>query len=381
MRRTWAEIDLDAVSHNVAALARHVAPAALCAVVKADGYGHGAIDVGRAALAAGARWLAVALVEEGAALRAAGIEAPILLLSEPPAADMADVVALRLRPTLYSSDGIEAAAAAVASAEAAAMPVHLKVDTGMHRVGASPEDAVELARSIVSSPQLHLEGVFTHCAVADEPANAFTGVQLERFRAVIAALEAAGCTPDLWHAANSAAALLCAESRFDLVRCGISIYGIAPAPGIDGGVELRPALSLHSTVSLVKRVEAGEALSYGQRYRLTRSANVATVPIGYADGVRRRLSGLGGEVLIGGKRYPIAGTVTMDQITVDCGDDTVARGAEVVLLGRQGHEQVTADEWAARLDTIAYEIVCGIGARVPRVVSGDPQRDRMARKA
>jgi alanine racemase len=208
--------------------------------------------------------------------------------------------------------------------------------------------------------------------VADEPANAFTGVQLERFRAVIAELDAAGVTPALRHAANSAAALLCPDSRLDLVRCGISIYGIAPAPGIDWGVELHPAMSLHSTVSLVKRVDAGEALSYGQRYRLSRSANVATVPIGYADGVRRRLSSLGGEVLIGGKRHPIAGTVTMDQITVDCGDDPVAVGDEVVLLGRQGDEVITADEWAERLGTIAYEIVCGIGARVPRLVDGGP---------
>lgn len=370
MRPAWAEVDLAAVAHNVTALSEHVAPARLCAVVKADGYGHGAIDVSRVALAAGAGWLAVALVEEGGALREAGIEAPILLLSEPRPEDMAPVVALGLRPTVYTPEAVDALTAAVTSEGVGPFPVHLKVDTGMHRVGAAPEDALAVAQRIVAGGELALEGVFTHFAVADEPENPLTTVQLERFEAVLGALDAAGVRAPLRHAANSAAALQRPETRFDLVRCGITVYGISPAPGVTGGLGLRPALSLRSRVSLVKRLDRGEALSYGQRYRLERRANIATVPIGYADGVRRRLSELGGEVLIGGRRRPIAGTVTMDQITVDCGDDPVQRGDEVVLLGRQGGEEITAQEWATKLGTIAYEVVCGIGARVPRIVTG-----------
>lgn len=372
MRPAWAEVDLAAIRHNVETLAERVAPARVCAVVKADGYGHGALAVSRAALDAGAAWLAVAMVEEGAVLREAGITAPVLLLSQPPDEDMDEVVAQGLRPTLYTAEGIDAYAAASARAGGQGPPVHLKIDTGMHRVGASPTAAVGLAERIAAHSTLRLEGVFTHLAVADEPANSFTGEQLACFRGALATLDAAGIEVELRHAANSAGALLHPGSHFDLVRCGISVYGIAPAPGVDGGADLRPALSLHSRVSFVKRVDAGEALSYGQRYRLDRPATVATVPIGYADGVRRRLASVGGEVLIGGKRRPIAGTVTMDQITVDCGDDAVEIGDEVVLIGRQGNEELTAEEWANRLGTIGYEIVCGIGARVPRFDRGRP---------
>ena len=369
MRAAWAEIDLAAIAHNVTALREHVAPARLGAVVKADGYGHGAVEVSRAALAAGADGLGVALVEEGAQLRAAGIDAPVLLLSQPPLDEMRDVVELALRPTLYTAAGIDAAADAVAAAgpDTAPLAVHLKVDTGMHRVGADPADAVALATRVASRPELCLEGLLTHCAVADEPDNPFTDEQLARFAEVRRALAAAGLEPAVVHAANSAAALLRPDARFDLVRCGIAIYGIEPAPGLDGGVDLRPAMSLKARVSHVKTVDAGEAVSYGLRHRFTRDTVVATVPIGYADGVRRSLGADGGEVLIGGRRRPIAGTVTMDQITVDCGTDaSVTVGDEVVLIGSQGDHRITATEWAQLTGTIAYEIVCGIGPRVPR---------------
>ena len=369
MRPAWAEIDLAAIAHNVAALREHVAPARLGAVVKADGYGHGAVEVARAALAAGADGLGVALVEEGAQLRAAGIDAPVLLLSQPPLDEMRDVVELDLRPTLYTAAGIDAAADAVAAAgpDVAPLAVHLKVDTGMHRVGADPADAIALAKRLASRPELCFEGLLTHCAVADEPDNPFTDEQLARFAEVRRALAAAGLEPAVVHAANSAAALLRPDTRFDLVRCGIAIYGIEPAPGLDGGVDLRPAMSLKARVSHVKTVAAGEAVSYGLRHRFTRDTVVATVPIGYADGVRRSLGADGGEVLIGGRRRPIAGTVTMDQITVDCGTDaSVAVGDEVVLIGSQGDHRITATEWAQLTGTIAYEIVCGIGPRVPR---------------
>ena len=367
MRPTWAEIDLAAIAHNVAALREHVAPARLGAVVKADGYGHGAVEAARAAMSAGADGLGVALVEEGAQLRSAGLDAPVLVLSQPPLDEMRDVVELGLRPTLYTEAGIDAAADAVARSGAVSLPVHLKIDTGMHRVGADPADAVALAKRIAARPELRFEGLLTHCAVADEPDNPFTDEQLVRFAAVRRELAAEGLEPQVVHAANSAAALLRPDARFDLVRCGIAIYGIEPAPGLDGGVDLRPAMALKARVSHVKTVAAGEAVSYGLRRRFERDTVVATVPIGYADGVRRSLGADGGEVLIGGARRPIAGTVTMDQITVDCGtDETVAVGDEVVLIGTQGEERITATEWAQLSGTIAYEMVCSIGARVPR---------------
>jgi alanine racemase len=365
MRATRAEVDLGAIAHNVATLRDLVAPAAVCAVVKADGYGHGAIAVGRAALAAGATWLGVALVEEGAVLRKAGIEAPILLLSQPPPADIEPAVHYGLRVTVYTAAGIEAVADA-AAARGTVATVHLKVNTGMNRVGADPADAVALAKQIAARSELDLEAVWTHCAVADEPGNPFTDDQLERFDGVVVELEQAGLMPAMRHAANTAAAIEHARSRYDLVRAGIGIYGISPAPALDGRVDLRPALTLRAEVSMIKRVAAGEQISYGLRHRFDRDTFVATVPIGYADGVPRRLSSVGGEVLVGGRRRLIVGTVTMDQLMVDCGNDEVAVGDEVVLIGRQGDEVITAAEWAAPLDTIAYEIVCGIGPRVPR---------------
>lgn len=367
-RASWAEIDLAAIRHNVRTLVERCTPADVCAVVKADGYGHGAVAVARAALKGGAAWLAVALVEEGIALRHAGVDAPVLLLAEPPAAAMGAVRAAALTPTLYTTAGV-AAAAAAASGQAP-LTVHLKVDTGMHRVGADPADAVALAQAIGEAPGLRLGGTWTHLAVADEAGQAsYTATQLGRFDAVVGDLRAAGVDPGLLHAANSAAALTVASSRFDLVRCGIAVYGYSPVALPDGWPPLQPALSLRSRVSLARSLAAGERVSYGLRYALKTDSVVATVPLGYADGVPRRLSAVGGEVLIGGRRRPIAGTVTMDQLMADCGPEAdVAAGDEVVLLGRQGDKEITADDWAGRLDTIAYEILCGISKRVPRVV-------------
>jgi alanine racemase len=366
-RAAWVEIDLGAVRDNVAALARVAQPAAVMAVVKADGYGHGAEPVARAALDAGATWLGVALVEEGVSLREAGIDAPILVLSEPVPEAAAAVVAHRLTPVVYTPAGIDALAKAVADVGAAEpLAVHLKVDTGMHRVGAATTDAVALARRVADRSELELAGVLTHLAVADEPDDPYTPEQLARFATVLADLDAAGLRPAVVHAANSAGLLAFPDARFDLVRAGIAVYGIPPAPELAGVAPLRPALALKARVSHVKVLDAGSRLSYGLRYRLDRPARIATVPIGYADGVPRNLAAVGGEVVVGGRRRPVAGTVTMDQLMVDVGDDEVAVGDEVVLIGRQGAASVTAQEWADRLGTIAYEIVCGIGPRVPR---------------
>lgn len=367
LRPAWAEVDRAAIRHNTRLIAAQASPAQVCAVVKAYGYGHGPVQVADAALNAGATWLGVALVDEGAHLRAAGqFTEPILLLSEPPYSRMDDVVAHGLTPTVYTPAAVEAAAKAVASsARREPLPVHVKVDTGMHRVGAPPELAIRLALAVNDSPELRLEGLWTHLAVADEPDHPFTSTQLQRFDGVIAELAAHRVRPPLLHAANSAGALTRPDARYDMVRCGIALYGLAPGPLLAGMADLHAALALKAQVALVKRVDAGEAISYGLRYRLDRPAYVATVPIGYADGVPRRLAAVGGEVLIAGRRRPIAGTVTMDQLTVDCGDDAVAAGDEVVLIGRQGTEEITAWDWATRLDTIAYEIVSGISRRVP----------------
>lgn len=369
MRPVWADVDLGAVTANVEVLRELVAPARFCAVVKADGYGHGAVPVARAALAGGADLLGVALVSEGAELRDAGIEATVLVLSQASTHELDDLVATGLDATVYTASGVAELGAAAQRAERSAerpVRVHLKVDTGMHRVGAQPAEVTALARAVLGDPGLVLASVFTHCAVADEPDDPFTAEQLRRYRAVLGDLADAGIEVPVRHAANTAAAIAHPDTRLDLVRCGIGTYGLDPSPETAGLVPLRPALSLRARVSHVKRVAAGEGISYGLRYRPDRETTIATVPLGYADGVPRRLSSTGGMVLVGGRRCPIAGTVTMDQLLVDCGDDPVAVGDEVVLLGVQGEEAVGVQEWAERLGTIGYEIVCGISTRVPR---------------
>ncbi len=241
----------------------------------------------------------------------------------------------------------------------------------MHRVGAAPADVAAVVAAVErAAPRLRLAGIFTHLAVADEPDDPYTAGQLARLDEVIAALAPLGDVAI--HAANSAAALAHPDARRSFVRAGIAIYGVSPGPGVDRlATALRPVLSLRARVSFVKRLAAGSRLSYGLRHQLAADTNVATVPLGYADGVRRGLSS-NGDVLIGGRRRPIIGTVTMDQLMVDCGDDPVQRGDEVVLLGRQGDESITAEEWASRLGTIGYEVLCGIGPRVPRHVVARP---------
>jgi len=383
-RPAWAEIDLAAVAHNAGVLARLAAPAALCAVVKADGYGHGAQAVSEAALEGGASWLAVALVEEGVMLREAGIDAPILLLSEPPVEGMAEALARRLVPTVYTRHGLKSISRAAADGRFGSVAVHLKVDTGMHRVGCDAAEVPVLGHAIAGDERLLLGALWTHLAVADggdRADRAFTTLQLERFDTARAALVAAGYPPPMTHVANSAGTIGMAAARQDMVRCGIALYGVAPTPELAGRLEaetgdrLRPVLSLRSRVSFVRDLDAGERLSYGRRRPLEERSTVATVPIGYADGVPRRLFDHGGEVLIRGLRRPLAGVVTMDQIIVDCGpvgSAPVEEGDEVVLIGRQGQEEITATEWADRTGTISYEVLCAIGPRVPRLGRSAP---------
>jgi alanine racemase len=360
-RPTVAEVDLSAIAHNVRAMKPDGTE--LMAVVKADGYGHGAAPVARAALGAGATWLGVALVEEGMRLREDGVDAPILVLSEFPPGSEKDALAAGLTPSVYSEAGL-AGVAGAAEDVGRAVGVHVKVDTGMHRVGLYPPlAAVDLVRKLVDSG-LSFEGLWTHFARAEEEEKT-TRAQLRELLAVAAALEAEGFAPRYRHAANSAAVVQLPESHLDLVRVGVALYGLDPGQGVGERAGLRPALRLRSAVSMVKRLPAGEGLSYGHVYRLQRDATIATVPIGYADGYPRGLSSRG-EVLIRGRRRPVAGTVTMDHILVDCGNDQVESGDEVVLLGSQGDEAISAEEIAGLLGTITYEVVCSIGPRVPR---------------
>lgn len=370
-RPVWAEIDLEAVRANVRAFIDLVSPSSVCAVVKADGYGHGAVPVGRAALDAGASCLAVALVEEGAQLRAAGIDAPILVLSEPVPDAAESVVALGLTPVVYTTGGVDALAkAAAAHRNGGPLAVHVKVDTGMHRVGCDPADATDLAAHVAERTELALAGVCTHFAVADEIGNDYTERQRRQFESVLADLRSHGLPAGTVHACNTAGAITAPAARYDMVRIGIGVYGLAPAPELSASVALSPAMSVKARVSHVQSLQSGEGVSYGLRYTLNRPARVVTVPVGYADGVPRELSHHGGEVLIRGRRYPIAGTVTMDQLMVDVGDADLDVGDEVVLIGTQGYEQITAQEWADRMHTVAYTVVCGIGPRVPRTYVG-----------
>lgn len=365
--RAWAEVSLDAIRANVRELCRLTAPAEVCAVVKADGYGHGAVPVARAAIDAGATWLAVAQVPEAASLRQFGIETPILLLSEPRPSQIDEALDADVAITVYTPELAMALGAAVTRRGRGHWPVHLKVDTGMRRVGVAPADAVELARAITAHPGLALAAVWTHCAVADEPESSFTVTQIQRYEATLADLATAGIEVPMRHVANSAAAIAHPASRYDLVRCGIAIYGIAPSAALLGALPLEPAVHLATEVSFVKDVPAGEGISYGLRHRTERATRVATLPIGYADGVPRRLGLQHQEVLVGGRRHPMVGAVTMDQLMIDVGPDSdVRQGDEAVLLGAQGDERITPDDWAEQLGTIAYEVVCAIGARVER---------------
>ena len=375
---TVARVRFAAIESNVRRLAAHADGAAFCAVVKADGYGHGALTAARAALAGGASWLAVAtipealeVVEEAEEAESAGSDAPVLIMSEiaPPLAGEAMARCPgRVRFTAASVAGIEAMAAAAGPQRA----VHLKVDTGMHRMGVPPEELDAVVHALRGAgSRLRLEGVWTHFAVADAPEDPFTADQLRRFDRALAELRRSGLDTGVVHAANSAGLLAHPDARRDLVRAGIAIYGAPPSPRLEGFVELEPALELVSRVTALRTVAPDESVSYGRHWRADEAARVATVAIGYADGIRRNSGPAGVEVLVRGRRCPIVGMVTMDQLMVAL-DPAIAEeatmGDEAVLIGRQGAEEITATEVAGRLGTIAYEVLTGISARVPRVV-------------
>ena len=360
LRPTRLEIDLDAVRHNVRMLSASAGNAELCAVVKADGYGHGATTIARTALDEGVTWLAVATIDEGEQLRAT-LGAPILLLSEPAPDAVPRLVRARLTPTVYSHEMVDALAA-----DGRRLDVHLKIDTGMGRLGASPDSWAALLDHVTGTGRLRITGLWTHLARADEPEATTTDDQLDRFEEAIAVARDKGIDPPLLHAANSAATLLHPRARYSMVRVGIALYGLSPSAEVDArDHDLRPVGSFRTSIGHVKPVAAGQPVSYGHRWRAPADGWIATLPVGYADGVPRLLTN-NAVVLHEGRRRPVVGTVTMDYILVWFDDVAPAKGDEVVLIGRQGPEEVRVEDWAERAGTITYEIATSITARVPR---------------
>lgn len=376
MRPTCLEVDLSALRRNLAMARTRAQGAPLLAVVKGNAYGHGLVPVARALSAAGADFLGVATVEEGTALRDARIGGPVLLLGGYLPGEAADVVAARLTPTVFTEAQIEALAVA-ARAAGVRLPVHVKVDTGMGRIGFSPEAAPAAVRRVLDFPELVVQGLFTHFAEADLADASAATEQLGRLAKVKAELGPVGERIPCWHAANSAALL---RGLMDagpgaalraLFRPGIMLYGEPPAPGFATGVPLAPVATWTARVVQVKTVPAGTPVSYGRTFTTARESRIATLPVGYADGYPRRLSNRG-TVLLQGRRVPVVGRVCMDMTMVDTTDlpEPVAVGNEAVLLGAQGHERVSATEIADVCETIAYDILCGVSDRVPRRYAG-----------
>jgi alanine racemase len=368
--RVRAEIDLDALRANVRALDARTPGAAVMAVVKADAYGHGAVPCARAALEAGASWLGTATPQEALALRAAGITAPVLCWLWTPGGPWREAVEAGID---MSVSGLWALGEVTAAARAAGRParIQLKADTGLGRNGCAPADWPELVAAALDAQTrgtVRITGVWSHFACADEPGHPSIPLQLAAFRELLAHAEKAGVAPEVRHIANSPAALTLPESHFDLVRTGIAVYGISPAPelGTHRELGLRPVMTLAASVALVKEVPAGHGVSYGHHYVTGAGTTLGLIPVGYADGVPRHASGRG-PVLVAGERRTVAGRVAMDQFVVDLGGQRVAEGSEALLFGPGDRGEPTAEEWAEAAGTIAYEIVTRIGARVPRV--------------
>ena len=352
--RALARIDLGAIERNARRLGDRAGSAALCAVIKADGYGHGAAPAAEAALRGGATWLAVATAAEARRLREHGIEARLLVMGALTGAELREAVASDADVVVWTRE-LAAAAAALGGAR-----LHVKLDTRMGRLGTKD---VGLARSLLGDG---VAGVMTHFATADEPGDELFPEHLERFGEFVDELR--NDHPEaVVHAANSAATFRDPAAHFDMVRCGVALYGLDPFQGDPGERGLEPALALESWVGALRRFRAGDGAGYGRRWRAPGPTWVATVPIGYGDGWRRGLSN-GADVLIGGRRYPLVGTVSMDNITVDVGPDPELEvGDTVVLIGAQGEERIFAEEVARRLGTINYEVTCGLSARVDRL--------------
>jgi alanine racemase len=379
IRSTVAHVDLSALQYNFRAIESFLAarmpagrtPPSIAAVVKANAYGHGARQVAQALEAAGARRFACADIEEGIILRQAGVRAAILVFGALSVSDLGGLFEYDLTPTC-STPAAAVALQAAAAAHHARLRYHLKIDTGMNRLGFRHDNLQWTLPAVLASPNLELAGVYTHYATADDPSHPLFELQQRRFAAALDRLAAMGARPPLRHSANSAATLRDERTWFDMVRPGILLYGVLPAPGLVASngstpaLELRPVLSLRSRVVAVKNVRVGETVGYGGRFLAETPRTIAIVPAGYADGLDTRLSGRG-QVLIGGRRAPIVGAVSMDMLAVDVTGIPVNPGEEVVFLGEQGGERIDVAEMAAALDTIPYEVLCRIGSRIQRL--------------
>lgn len=362
----WAEIDLDALSHNVRTLAEPAAPARLYAIVKANAYGHGAPAVARAAVEAGAAGLGVVCVDEGEELRRAGIDAPVLIVGHAQTSEAERIVELGLTPTVTSMQAA-LALSRFATDRDVEQPVHVELESGLNRNGLMVNELVRFAEAVRKLPGIVIEGLYTHFAAAEEGDTAFTH---EQYEALIAAAERLPWIP-MRHCAASASVLNAPHMALEMVRAGLGIYGYHPAPRGDDAADLRPVLTLKSRIARLVDVEPGATVGYGRTWTAARPSKIALIMCGYADGYRRALSGRA-SVLVRGCRAPIAGRIAMDMCTADVtGVPGVAPDDEVVIMGRQGSEVVDADELAGLADTISWEILAGISARVPRIYLRD----------
>lgn len=365
-RPTRALIDLDALDHNFKEVMLRAGGQRVLAVVKARAYGHGAVEVSRRLLRLGADMLGVALVEEGRELRDAGIEAPILIMGAIFPEQAEAVVSLKLTPVIFSLSVAHALADA-AQKRKTTIEVHVKIDTGMGRIGIAPEDAPDFIAALRKLGGLSAQGLMTHFADADLRDKQFASQQMDRFETLLKALDAKGLGVPVRHAANSAAVLDFRRALFTLVRPGLMLYGCNPLENENAGADLRPVLSLVTRIAFTKKVSAGVPISYGRTFTTMRESIIATLPVGYADGYSRSLSNTG-EALVRGLRVPVVGRVCMDMCMVDVTEvPSVREGDDVVLIGSQGNERITAEDIAAKTGTIAYEVLCGISSRVPRI--------------
>ncbi|MEG4392422.1 alanine racemase [Microcoleus sp. BROC3] len=367
-QRAWVEMDLAALTHNVKELKNLLSPhTELMAVVKADAYGHGAVAVSKIALQAGASWLGVATIPEGIELREAGIEAPILLLGATHTAEQVKAIAhWHLQPTICTAKQALIFSEVLADLNQS-LPVHAKLDTGMSRLGTPWQEATEFVQLVQRLPNLKLASIYSHLATADSPDPAVMREQHQRFQQAIEQIKIAGINPPRLHLANSAAALADPALHYDLVRVGLATYGLYPASHLQSIANLKPAMQVKARVTQVKTIEAGTGVSYGYQFIAQRQTQIAVIGIGYADGIPRNLSNKM-QVLVRGQFVRQVGALTMDQLMLDVTDIPDLEVGEVVtLLGKDGEYQITADDWAATLGTISWEILCGFKHRLPRV--------------
>jgi alanine racemase len=369
-QRAWVEIDLGALSHNVGQLVNFILPRTqLMAVVKADAYGHGAVTVAQTALQSGASWLGVATVPEGIQLREGGIKAPILILGAAHTPEQIRAIAhWKLQPTLCSPKHALIFSNILETInDTSPLPVHIKLDTGMSRLGTDWKQSVEFVQLVQNLPHLEIASIYSHLATADHPDTTFMEEQHRRFEQAIAQIKKMGINPHCLHLANSAATLTNPALHYDIVRAGLAIYGLYPAPHLKNTIKLQPVLQLKARVTQVKTISAGTGVSYGQHFIAPHELRLAVVGIGYADGVPRNLSQKI-QVLIRGQRVPQIGVITMDQLMLDVSTIPDLQAGEIVtLLGEQGDETISANDWAEKLNTISWEILCGFKHRLPRV--------------